>query len=284
MTDFDGDTMALYVAHDEKALEELEEKAFILNTIHYDQNNSYISVIRHEALFAAYILTEKTEYDKLGSILCIHGLSDLSEDIKMFNDQLDRPINIGNGKIFPYGICLFNKWCGFDSVLINQTITKHEADFVSESIYNYFNKDSYKYYDALTGLEKKLFFFISVTKHSPSLNIDEMISMLNETNKNLFRKLPNNNIELGYHINKALSERCLDNFNKDSGLYKLFKSGSRFSKTQLLRSCVNTGYVADASNIVCPTPVKSSLLEGLNEDAFFLSSPGEIAPSTSNSS
>ena len=267
-------TAALYTIHDNKALKEIEEKAFILNTIHYDQNDSYLSVIRYEALFAAYILTEKIKYNQLDTIICIHNLSELPETIELFNDHLDRPVNIGNGHIFPYGIALFNKWCGFERVIINTTITKNEANFVSETIYDYVDKDSYKYYDILTELEKRLFYFISVTKHSPSLNIDEMISMLNENNKQLFRKLPDNNIELGYHINKAISERCLDEFDKDSGLYKLFRSGSRFSKTQLLRSCVNTGYVADAQNIVCSEPIKSSLLEGLSEKAFFLSSPG----------
>ena len=227
-----------------------------------------------EALFAAYILTEKTKYNRLDTIICIHDLSELAETIELFNNHLDRPVNIGNGHIFPYGIALFNKWCGFENVIIDTTITKNDTNFVSETIYNYVDKDSYRYYDILTELEKRLFYFISVTEHSPSLNIDEMTSVLDESNRQLFRKLPNKNIELGYHINMALSERCLGQFDKKSGLYKLFKSGSRFSKTQLLRSCVNTGYVADAQNIVCSEPIKSSLLEGLSEKAFFLSSPG----------
>ena len=57
-------------------------------------------------------------------------------------------------------------------------------------------------------------------------------------------------------------------------MYKLYKSGSRFSRTQLARSCINIGYSADADNMVISTPIKNSLLEGLTEEEFFIVAPG----------
>ena len=65
---------------------------------------------------------------------------------------------------------------------------------------------------------------------------------------------------------------------EDSGLYKLFKSGSRFSRAQLSRSAISIGYSANADNIVIKQPIKSSLLEGLSEDQYF-----RVAPATRKS-
>ena len=101
-----------------------------------------------------------------------------------------------------------------------------------------------------------------------------MISILDDDTRNLFLNLPDNNVQLGYLINEALIDKCIEKMNNNSSLYKLYKSGSRFSKQQLARSCINIGYVADDNNIIVPKPVKTNLLKGQTENDFFIGSPG----------
>lgn len=185
---------------------------------------------------------------------------------------------MSTGELFSYGICLFNKFCGFDKVIISTSISKRNNNQISEEIYKYYNNDNKKFYDVLANLEAKLFFFISSTSHTPSLDVEDMINLKDDHADKIFKNLPDNNILLGYYIVEALTNKILDNMNKDSSLYKLYKSGSRFSKAQLTRSTVLIGYSANADNIVIPKPIKSSLLEGLSEEQYFM-----VAPATRKS-
>lgn len=273
-----GDTLALYVLHDTGALREAEEKAFLMNTIRYNQNDGFLASIRHEALYAAFVMT-KQNFDK-NNIICdnLESLNDLPESMSLWNDHLYHAVKMKSGEMYSYGMCLFNKFCGFDKMLINFSIGKKSSKEINENIYRYHNKDNKKYYDTLTHLEKQLLFFISSTVHTPSLDIEEMADLKDDLTNKFFKQLPNNNIKLGYHIVEARTNKCIENMPEDSGLYKLFKSGSRFSRAQLSRSAISIGYSANADNIVIKQPIKSSLLEGLSEDQYF-----RVAPATRKS-
>jgi hypothetical protein len=271
--DFDGDTVALYIAHDKDSLLEMEKNAHIKNVTDFDNNNNKLSKLRHELIFAAYILTEN--YDRKYKEIKFknfNDLDDLPENYEYLNN-LDFGVSIKD-KIYNYGVALFNKWAGFNDILINELITNKENNYISEVLFNYY-KDSVLYYDKLTELNKKLFYFISSTNYTPSLDLDDMINLLDENTEILFKMLPDNNIPVGYLINEALLDRCLNkNFDKNSNFYKLYKSGSRFSKAQLSRIAINIGYVSDEKNIILTKPIKSNLLKGLTEDEFFRSSYG----------
>ncbi len=271
--DCDGDTAALYIIHDKAALDEIEEKAFLMNSVKYDQNDNFLATIRHEALYAAFVLT-KEKFD-INDIVVdnLESLCDLPENIDLWNHKLYSAVRFKSGEIYSYGMCLFNKFCGFDRIIISKSIGKKLANEVSDTIYKYNNENNRKYYDALTQLEKSLFFFISVTEFAPSISIENMVDLKDEQANKIFKNLPNNNIGLGYYIVEAITNRCIENLNENSTLYKLYKSGSRFSKAQLARSAIVIGYSADAENIVIPKPIKSSLLEGLTEEQYFMVSP-----------
>lgn len=274
--DFDGDTMAIYAIHDTAALREIEEKAFIMNSIRYDQNDNFLSNIRHEALYAAFVMT-KLNFNRNEIVCHVNNLYELPENFELWNKHLFHAVEINN-EIYSYGMCLFNKFCGFDRIIITKSLSKKFINTINEDIFNYYDKDNKKYYQALTNLEKQLFFFISSTVHTPSLDIEEMADLKNEEVDKIFKQLPNNNIKLGYHIVEALTDKCIDDMDEDSGLYKLFKSGSRFSRAQLSRSAIVIGYSANANNVVIPRPIKSSLLEGLTEEQYF-----QVAPATRKS-
>ncbi len=276
--DADGDTSALYILHDLAALKEAEEKAFLMNTIMYDQNESFLATIRHEALYAAFVLT-KEKFNKDDIVFYnLENLNQLPENVHIWNESLYSAVQMKSGELYSYGMCLFNKYCGFDEIVITKSIGKKLINEVSKTIYEYFNKDHKKYYDALTNLEKQLFFFISTTIFTPSLDIEEMADLKDDKTDKIFKQLPNKNIQLGYHIVEALTNKCIEKMDENSNLYKLFKSGSRFSRAQLARSAITIGYSADANNIVIPRPIKSSLLEGLSEEQYF-----RVAPATRKS-
>lgn len=247
------------------------ENAFLQNNVNYDSNDDFLSTIRHEALYCAYILTRDVCEDY--KLISISSLSELPENLDWFNNNLYKHIELNN-KLYTYGMCLFNKWCGFTDVILNKVITKKQLQEVSKAIFEYHQCDSKLFYDNMYELEKKLMFFISITTHIPTVSLFEMISVVDDDTHQLIQKIPSGNAYLAYHINNALIDRCLDKFPQDLNLYKLYKSGSRFSKVQLARSCINIGLVADENNIVHQTPITTSLIEGLTAPEFFSSAPG----------
>jgi len=269
--DHDGDELAIYIINDQQALKEMEKKAFLKNSFFYDSDGSMLTTVRHEALYACYILTETTEpnFEDFKTIE-INQLIDLPEDFDYWNNFLKCPVKFKE-KYYTYGVCLLNKWMQLDDILINKPITKSGTNEISEAIYNIYKEN---FHDVITELNKKLFFFISTTNFNPTIDVEEMVNMVDKDNENLFKKLPRKNVELGYYINNALVDRCIADMNHNSSLYRLYKSGSRMNKQQLSRTCINVGYVADAKNIIIPDPICTNLMIGLDENDYFKSSPG----------
>lgn len=269
--DFDGDSMAIYVLHDKFGLQEIKEKAFFKSYVEYDSSSEMLSTIRHEALYSGFLLTSsEVSYDK--KPIYINNLNELPESSELFNN-LSCPVYLKN-KIYSYGISLFNKWCGFNDIIIEFVIGKHNASHVSRVIYNHFNQNNDIFYNNITNLLKQLLFFISTIYETPTINLSELLSGLTEKEEKLFKKLPNNQPEVGYYVHKSLCNRCLDFIDKNKQIYKLFKSGSRFSSTQLERSILNIGFCANSQNEVVPTPVTTNLISGLTEEQFFAGGDG----------
>ena len=266
--DHDGDQMNVYLIHDKEALKEIEEKAHLKNIYRYDSDNSMITNVRHEALQACYILSENmVNEDK--KCIEVENLQDLPEDFDYWNNELDKPVYIKE-EVYPYGICLLNKWMGLSQVLLNKIITKKESEEISTTIF----ENVENYLEQINDLNKKLLFFISSSNHCPTINVEEMINILDHQSDKLFQKLPKTNPYIGYHINEGLIDRCINNLDPQSDLYKLYRSGSRFSKQQLSNICLNIGYVADAKNIVIKEPICTNLMKGLDEETYFRTAPG----------
>jgi len=267
--DLDGDTLALFAIADSDALQEMYEKAYLKNKFKYDSNEQMLVTIRHESLYGIYMITSK-EINHNKEILKIDSLLELPESFNYWNFELDKPIQFNN-EIYSYGMCLINKWAGMDKIIINISISTSNNNELSELIFN-FNPD--EFHNNIHHLSNSLFFFISSTVHCPSINIKEMIQAVDNDTQKLFQKLPKHNPHLGHYINESLVDKCINNMDKLSDLYTLYKSGSRFNKAQLARTCINTGYIADAENIVNPTPINSNLITGLNSNDFLATSLG----------
>ena len=268
--DYDGDELNVYMPHDRSVHLELEEKAHLKNTFKCDADNTMLAGPRHESLQSCFALTENINPNFDKQPIIISKLSELPENFNYWNNELDKPVCFNNVN-YTYGICLLNKWMHVKDIKINHTITKNEDNDISEAMYN----DSKKLFNFhLNELNKRLLFFISSTDHCPTINVEEMINVVDNKSEFLFNKLPKTNPCIGYHINEGLVDKCIENLNPKYDLYKLYKAGSRLNKQQLSRTCINIGYVADANNIVTPTPVCSNLMKGLDSETYFLTAPG----------
>lgn len=269
--DFDGDSSALYVLHDQQSLNEINNNAFLKSYILYDSSDEMLATIRHEALYCAFLMTSNDPDYQLETIN-INNLNEIPENITLYN-QLSRPVKINNN-VYSYGLCLFNKWCGFNHIVIDYPIVKKQSSNLSKIIHNYFNNDNEKYYNQIAELEKRLFYIISVVKESPTINLDDLLEVLKPNERKLLQKLPEQQPHIGYFIHKGISNRCVRDLDKNKQLFKLFKSGSRFSQTQLERAVINIGYSANFKNQVVATPIKTNLISGLTEEEFFMSADG----------
>lgn len=266
-------TCALYVPHSNSALEQADKYAYLMNDVYYDHSKSFLSIIRHEALYSGYLLTKDFNNIDTSEIIKVDRLQDLAENIELYN-KTNLCIEFDNN-YYSYGICLFNKWCGFEKIIINKLVNKSNNNYVSQCIYDYFNCSGEIFYKNINNLEKNLFFYISINNiFPPTINIDEMLEVVNEDAKRIINKIPNN-INLGYLINEAMIDRCLENFSKNENtLLSLYRSGSRFSIKQLSRSCINIGFCADSHNIVQPFSINTNLMKGLTEVEFFNGASG----------
>jgi len=270
--DFDGDALMVYNLHDNRSINDALEKAFYANDIFYDRNGKFLSTLRHEALYGAYILTDKSSISDNIIYKC-NDLDELPINYDWLNDNLYDQVKIENVKT-SYGIAVFNKLCGFKQIKIDFTITKKTTQNVSKAIFED-SKDNFEYYKRLNFLMQNLMIFITVTKHCPSIDIDTIVSLVDDELKEKFQKLPRENVYLGYFINQGLIDRILKyKIDKKSELYKLYICGARFNKTQLARFAVNIGYFADANNYIFQEPICSSLTEGISEKEFFMSCYG----------
>ena len=264
--DFDGDTGATYRVHDINAQHELEERAFILNNIHYDQNGDYVQTIRIEAVYAAYtLLNSKPETEIKYKI---NKLTDLKED---FNDlfNVDDTIEFNN-KIYSYGVCLFNKWCGYNNIIVPKfTSNNNISKFIFQN-----SKSNIEYHDRLSILCRKLFWYSSLNFKNPlTFSLHEIATLKSNQHKPLLSKLPRNPY-IGYHIYKGLIQQVYGDIPDNHFFKKLI--GAKLGKvgTQLARMIGAIGYIANAQNIIDSNPLVDNVLNGLDEDAFFRTATG----------
>lgn len=269
--DFDGDALALYGIYDRNAIKEASANAFLRDNIKYDESEDYISTIRHEAQYGVFLLS-KNYNNLLSESITIDKLENTPENIDLYNKP-NTTVIFNNNK-YSYGICLLNKWMGFDRIILNKLLGKKEVNQISNAIFEYYN-DNQIYHEWLSNLERNIFFYISVANYySATIDLNQMLDLVDDNTRNLFKKIPNS-IKLGYLINESLIERCLDKFkNKESTLLNLMKSGSRFSAKQLSRSFINLGFTANSDNQIICKSINSNLISGLTEDEFFIGADG----------
>lgn len=266
--DFDGDTIAIYRIHDVEAQEELERKAYVMNNIIYDHNFNYIHTIRIESAFAAHVLLSAIP-DNTKNIIKINNLSDLPADDEKILFEPTTPVSFKNN-IYSYGICLFNKLCQFNDIIINSYVSPNE---ISRELATH-TKTNKEYHDRLTYLNGYLHCYATLNYNSPlTLSLDEITSLNVNKHKPLLEKLPKNPY-IGQHVYKGIIERLYDDIPKEHFFSKLIRAKLGKVGTQLSRMIGAIGYIADDKNIISSNAISQSVLNGLSPDPFFRTAKG----------
>lgn len=261
--DFDGDTGNVIRIHDYKAQREIEEKAFILNTIQYDHTPVYLNKCKGEAMYAVYSLLE-AKPDMNQDIVTIDNIADLdtSNFYTIFNTT--QPIKFQD-KIYSYGQILFAKWAKFKYVPFTKFISANE---LSKQIY-LDSKTNYEYHDRLQSIMVRLFWFSSLNYKSPlTFAFSDIANIHFKEEKQLLKQLPQNPY-IGQNIYKAILKRIFNKIPDTHFFGKLLAAKLGKVKTQLTRISGAIGYIADDQNMILDHPITANLIDGLDPDSHF---------------
>jgi DNA-directed RNA polymerase beta' subunit len=256
--DFDGDSVAIIRVHDNEAQLELQEKAFFLNNIFYDHNNSHIQNIRLEVIYAEFILLSPLNNNI--EPIKINSIFDIEDSYENGVNYL-YPISINNN-IYTVGICLFNRWCNFKDIKITKFTS---PELITSEIYKD-SKTNEEFHTRLINLKLRLIWFIS-THPTETLTVvlDELTIDISPI-KNLLIKLPENPY-IGQHLYEGLTSRAYDILPDSYKIKKLTKIKIR--KAQLARLIGTVGFIADDKNIIDSKSISQSILSGLDQETFF---------------
>lgn len=285
---FDGvfvqDTVGFYFINTPEAINEVHDKKIhTVYHIKYLQNDKYIHVLRHEMLYAVYVLTS-TEINNKKKPIEINSLKDFEIKFEYLND-IDRPVYIKDiDKTLSLGKVLLNKIAFDDKILIDFEVNKKNAEVINDLVYHKIKNElnekgitdefiiNKTYLDKMHDIMMFTADFVSYTKYVPTIKPQDYVVYEDTVNK--VKKLVNE-----AHIGKVLYDQIVDDtlelMKKDNGdLYKIYASGARASKDQISQIMVARGYIADDHNIVNKIPLKTNLLQGLTENELFVSAFG----------
>jgi hypothetical protein len=254
--------MATYKLHDANSQNEVSKNSYYYNLIQYDHNEDYLATVRLESYYAAVVLLDSKPTDSEPYVV-----EDLQTLPETYNVDLTIPI-LNDGFTYSYGVCLFNKYCGFNTVRIKKPIS---ADKISDVLYKT-HRTKQKYHDHLALLNKELYWFITThSEEALTLSLNEIATLNLQKYKAFYKKLPENP-HIGQHIYEAVTERLYNAIPHHYKTYKLTKV--KFNKTQLARMMGAIGYISDDKNIIDSKPLSVSVINGVDEESFFRTSYG----------
>lgn len=235
--------------------------SFSLKTIKYDHNDQYMHFLMNEAKYCFSILIE-SKYSNPFNSQKIKSLSELDID---YNRPLTDCVMIGS-HITSYGVCLVNRFAGFDNITIDDN---DSPEVLSEKIDLDSNSPT-EYHKRLNELNNFLNWFITVySKETLTLPFVEAVDEIQDNE--LINNLPDNP-HIGHVIFNALIDKSYSQMDPEQKLSKLKKG--KFNKKQFARSVVGIGYISDDNNIIQNSPIRGTLIAGLDEENFFETSFG----------
>jgi hypothetical protein len=263
--DFDGDTASIFKLHDISAQKEAYDNAFQLNCITYDHNNQFLAQIKNEAIYAFNVLALSSPVTD--PAIKINNLDELPFDYELLLD-LNRKVDF-NGTEYSYGVALLNKFAGLNDIQIS---SKNTSQDLSRFIYGVSSSNE-DYHSRLSEFNRKLNWVLSCHRTQPlTFELEESCTILNQClNNDILKKLPDNPY-IGNYIYHGIVDKVVETIPKAFKLTKLLKA--KFKKQQFSRSVIAIGYVSSEKNEVYKTPINATLLGGLNEEDFFISSIG----------
>ena len=239
--DFDGDQMAVYIPISEETKKEILEKVIITKNFMNPANTELSAIPSQDIILGIYALSTN-QFPKLQDIV-VYKNEKVTESIKILNE------------CFPE-----------DYKLINSTVGKKELLKILNDI-----KENYP--DDITAktLDKiKEIGFKYSTIYGPSLSLESFgIKNSGKVRDEIYKD--------GTVMDQLirLNSKETEDFLKANFKYSyLIESGARGSWEQAKQIVFSRGYVSDFNGMIKETPIKHSLLEGLDPEEFFNSTYG----------
>jgi len=238
--DFDGDQMAVYVPISEDAKQEIYDKFLITKNLSNPANGLLTTVHSQDMILGVYSLTSN-QFPKLKNIIDYKNQK-ITESQKIFNDCLPS-----------------------DYPVINHTVTKKELLNILEDI-----KSKYDEIILTEVLDKiKSCGFKYATLFGPTMSLDSFELKDDKLKKELYES---DNIVT--QLNKISSKETEEFLKKNFSYSYMINSGARGTWDQARQIILSRGFISNFQGEIIPTPVKSSLLDGLTPEEFFISTYG----------
>ena len=239
--DFDGDMMAVYLPITEESRKEVAEKFSSTKNLTSPANCSLVMTPSQDIVLGIYLITN----DK--------------------NDFFSDKVELEDGTETISGRVMFNETLPSGFRFVNETMTKKKLISVLDEINRTFPEE-----EVVETLDKvKKLGFKMTTQYGTTLSLNKMFSNLKEERDKIF-SLPNQLDQA-----KALDSEELEDLLRENFHYSgLIESGARGSWDQVRQLVFCRGFVSDFSGRISEKPVKHSLVEGLNQEEFFISTYG----------
>ncbi len=239
--DFDGDQMAVYAPITNQSKQEVKDKLFVSKNLSSPADESLTTTPGQDIVLGIYNLTT----DKFLS---------LKEKVEY------------RGKLVSKGVKVFNECLPDDFPLVDEGVTKKKLIQILNDI-----KSKYDELTTMTVLDnvKKEGFKYS-TLFGTTMALDDCIFEKSEEIRERIYSSGDKRHQLAQISSEETTKVLKDNF-----VYSyLVESGARGTWDQVRQIILTRGFVSNFKGEILPTPIKHSLLEGLNPEEFFNSTYG----------
>ena len=239
--DFDGDQMAVYIPISTKTKQEILDKVLITKNFTNPANMELSTTPSQDIILGIYALSTN-QFPKLQNIVDYKNTK-VSENIKILNE------------CFPEDYPLINYPVGKKDLLkiLNDIKEKYDFNIMAETL-DKVKEAGFKY----------------STIFGPTLSLESFgIKGSGKIRDEIYK-----DGTILDQIRKLTSPKTINFLKKNFKYSYLIESGARGSWEQAAQIVFSRGYVSDFNGMIKETPIKHSLLEGLNQEEFFNSTYG----------
>jgi len=239
--DFDGDQMAVYIPISEESKQEVREKLFVGKNLNSPADGNLTTIPGQDIILGVFSLTSD-RFSNLQEKVHYKG-EDVYQGIKVFNESLPE-----------------------DYPLVNEVVDKKTLMKILNDI-----KSKYDELVVIKTLDniKRIGFKYS-TLLGVTMALDDCFFEGSEKVKELLYSPQDIRSQLTNTTKKETEELLKENFTYSY----LVESGARGTWDQVRQIILSRGFVSNFNGEILPTPIKSSLLDGLNQEEFFNSTYG----------
>lgn len=286
--DFDGDTVSLYALHSEQTTKKDFYDAFLgsASNIEFEHNNDLIPNPEHEAVYAAWALTNAAwneirpnpnemihinnedfylDIDILNStpglIICVY-----------YNELADIESGDLGGLELPYAIACMNKALGIPLIKENPgAMPKKRTKKLIKDLLKAVGHD--KFYEHFHEFNKFLLWCSTIFNYgNPTFRLRDF--SISDKKIIDYKDTLINEPFLGFHQNDILFTEYVKPviaMDKENSLYKVSESDARIKSVQLLKASSNNGIPTDIHGRAFIKNIKEDLLTGHTKEGFFMS-------------